>query len=315
MVANRYWRPALIGAVLAVLGACTAGGPAPLPSPSAAHAMLAATEYGPAKPRAVILAAHGFGDHGTSTFGRAAEAWAARGIATRAVDLRGFGRNPSRGVWPGADRLVADLRAETTKIRGRHPCVPLILLGHSMGGGLALAAAPALPLDGLVLAAPAIWGGDALNPLHRSAAWLAAFVAPQRRFTGRGVIRIQASDNIEMLRALARDPLRHGPPSARELMGLVRVTDRAAEAAPNVATPALLLLGERDQIVPNSAVERVFAQTAGPRDVHLYPAGWHMLFRDLQAPTVWQDVGDWTLARERPEGCTRPDAVLASRYG
>ena len=90
------------------------------------------------------------------------------------------------------------------------------------------------------------------------------------------------------------------PPSAREIFGLVRVTDRAEAAAPRVKLPALMLLGGKDQIVPNSTVRRVFAPLNGPRKVIDYPDGWHLLFRDLQAERVWQDVADWVLDVERP---------------
>ncbi|GMG84345.1 alpha/beta hydrolase [Paralimibaculum aggregatum] len=320
------WR--LLGALAALLLAgCSAGGPMPpvagvaeaLPDP-ATLVPLAPETVRPAEarqPRAVVLAVHGFGDHGASTFGDTAADWAAAGILTYAPDRRGFGHSPSFGRWAGADRLVADLRAEIGILRARHPCLPLVVVGHSMGGGLALAAAPGAPIDGLVLAAPAIWGGDALNPLHRAAAWVAALLVPEQRFTGEGVVRIQPSDNIEMLRALARDPLHHGPPSARELLGLVRVTDRAAAAAGEVTAPALLLLGEKDEIVPERATARVFARLAGPRETIRYPEGWHMLFRDLQAARVRADVAAWVLARARPAACTalrvakaRPDTAL-----
>jgi len=265
--------------------------------PGAAGVEVAATLWQPdGPPKAVILALHGFGDHGASTFRRAAEFWASRGIATVAPDQRGFGRNPSRGRWPGADALIADAAAFARAVRARFPCRPLVLVGHSMGGGVALAAARGAAPDGLILAAPAIWGGAALNPLHRAAAWLAAAAVPDRRFSGKGVVRIQASDNIEALRALARDPLYLAPPSAREIFGLVRITDRAHGAAPGVATPALLLLGAKDQIVPNRTVREVIGMLTGPRRIVEYPEGWHLLFRDLQAARVWQDVADWTLA-------------------
>ena len=154
--------------------------------------------------------------------------------------------------------------------------------------------------DGLVLAAPAIWGGDRLNPLHRLVSWTAASLFPEERFSGRGVVRIQASDNIEALRALGRDPLYLSPPSAREIFGLVRVTDRAYTAAPRVDRPALLLLGEKDQIVPNRTVREVFETLRGPSRAIIYPEGWHLLFRDLQAARVWKDVADWALAVPGP---------------
>ena len=262
---------------------------------------VAASEWLPdGDPVAVILALHGFGDYGHLTFERAAGSWAGRGIATIAPDQRGFGRNPSRGLWPGAPGLAADARAYAAEVRKRFPCTPMVVLGHSMGGGVALGAAGGgIEGDGLVLAAPAIWGGDRMNPIHRLAAWLAASVVPERRISGRGVVRIQASDNFEVLKALGRDPLYLSPPSAREIFGLVRVADLAHRAVPQVDKPSLLLLGEKDQIVPNRTVRDVFNGLGGQRKVISYPEGWHLLFRDLQAERVWRDVGDWVLQLER----------------
>ncbi|MEM6663861.1 MAG: alpha/beta fold hydrolase [Pseudomonadota bacterium] len=308
----------LAGALM-LLGACSAGGPLPAgrtaPDPHAARiapedapphttgrpGVMAASdggevvvsEWGAEEPSAVILALHGYGDYGDLTFRRAAPFWAEQGIATIAPDQRGFGRNGSRGRWPGADGLVADARGYVGQVRARFPCTPVILLGHSMGGGVAASAASGAPIDGLLLATPAIWGGGRLNPLHRAAAWIAAMVVPDQRFSGRGVVRIQASDNIEALRELSGDPLYLAPPSPREIFGLVRLVDQAAKSAGQITAPALMLLGSKDQIVPNATVRKVFARTAGPRKVIEYPEGWHLVFRDHQAKTVWQDVADW----------------------
>ena len=299
-----------------LLAGCAVGGPLPSPYTPLPEAHLEAAdgtplaidEWAPASPRAVILGVHGFGDYGPSTFAPAAVFWAALGIETYAYDQRGFGRNPSFGRWPGAGALVDDLLAAARQVRARHPCLPLVVVGHSMGGGVALAAAArGLRADAIVLAAPAIWGGAEMNPLHRLAAWSAAAFVPERRFSGKGVVRIQASDNVELLRVLARDPHYLRPPSARELMGLVRVTDLAASAAPRVDLPALMLLGGKDEILPDRAVRRVFGRLTGPRRVIDYPEGWHLLFRDLQAERVWRDVADWTLAAPGP-ACAVPAA-------
>jgi acylglycerol lipase len=269
---------------------------------------LAISEWPAEQPVAVILAVHGYGDYGPSTFARAAEFWAGQGITIFAYDQGGFGRNISLGHWPGAVALAADLRAAAAQLRARNPCLPLIVVGHSMGGGVVLAAADqgGLDADGLVLAAPAIWGGDQFNPLYRLAAWSVALIMPEHRFTGEGMVRIQASDNIEMLRALGRDPRYLSPPSARELLGMVRVADLAEAAAESVTLPSLLLLGVKDEIVPEAAVREVFARLTGPRTVIEYPEGWHMLFRDFQAEQVWRDIADWTRAIPRPDGCAVP---------
>ena len=97
------------------------------------------------QPGAVILALHGFGDAGDLTFEGAARAWSARGIAVYAPDQRGFGANASRHDWPGADALAGDAAALSRWLRARYPGVPLVVVGHSMGGGVALAAAAQRP--------------------------------------------------------------------------------------------------------------------------------------------------------------------------
>ncbi|MEO0362918.1 MAG: alpha/beta hydrolase, partial [Pseudomonadota bacterium] len=142
-----------------------------------------------------------------------------------------------------------------------------------------------------------VWGGDRLSPIYRAAAWGGALFFPDKRWTGEGVVRIQASDNIEARRALGRDPLYLGRPSSREFMGLVRLMDRAVAAAPLVATPTLTLYGEKDEVTPQETVTAAHDAIPAEKRLILYPEGWHLLFRDLQAEAVWRDVGDWIEAR------------------
>ena len=107
--------------------------------------------------------------------------WAAHaGIATYAVDQRGFGRSPGFGRWPGAETLFADLRAALAAARAAHPDLPVYVLGHSMGAAVVMAADAQAPLnaDGLILAAPGVWGGKALPLAYRMALNLAASAAP-----------------------------------------------------------------------------------------------------------------------------------------
>lgn len=247
-------------------------------------------------PRAVILALHGYGDAGDLTYRRAAAAWTARGIAVYAPDQRGFGSNPSRRHWPGVDLLADDAIHHARALRSRYPDLPLTVVGHSMGGGVALtAAALGLDADGLVLGGPAIAGGDALGGVSRTAARLLASALPDRRWTGEGIVEIQPSDNLEALRAVGADPRHYGDPSSRELYGLVLLMDRAAEAAPSVRIPTLVLMGARDEILRPRDVEKIALRIPTLTRFVLYPRGWHWLFRDLQAPRVWADTGDFAL--------------------
>jgi alpha-beta hydrolase superfamily lysophospholipase len=282
-----------LAALLLCLAACAAPRPGPLPPEALpVHAWPARGE-----PRAVVLALHGFGDAGDLTFEGAARAWSARGIAVYAPDQRGFGANASRHHWPGVDALTGDAVALSAWVRARHPGLPLVVVGHSMGGGIALAAAASgLDADALVLAGPAIAGGDALSPLYRTAARLAAAAAPERRWTGRGLVAIRPTDNAAAMARVRADPRHFGDPTSRELHGLVELMDRAAAAAPSVDTPTLVLMGARDEVLRPARVEKVADRIPGKAGFLVYPQGWHWLFRDLQAARVWQDVGDFVLS-------------------
>jgi alpha-beta hydrolase superfamily lysophospholipase len=297
-------RPLFLLAALC-LAACTAAPEPPArpdvsrsAAPETAAETLILTRWDTAgPPRAVILALHGFGDSGTLAFDEAASYWAGRGIAVYALDQRGFGGNASRRAWPGPQALVADAVDVSRRVAARHPELPLVVVGHSMGAGVALAGVPAgLRADGLVLAGPAIAGGDALNPVYRAGAWALAAALPEKRWTGGDLVQIQVSDNAEAVERVQKDPRFFGDPSSRELYGLVQIMDSAAAAAPEVTIPTLTLMGSHDEVLRPDQVRRVHDRIPGASGYILYPEGWHWLFRDLNGAQVWADVADFILA-------------------
>lgn len=251
-------------------------------------------------PAAIILALHGFNDYSRS-FEAPAAYWADRGIATYAYDQRGFGQTPHRGLWPGAARLIADLRAALDLVAARHPQTPLYLLGESMGGAVVAAALTAEPppvVDGTILVAPAVWGRETQGPLQSALLWLAAHSLPWMTVTGEG-LDILPSDNFAMLRALGRDPLVIKETRIDTIYGLVGMMDAGWEAAPHLRGPALLLYGAREEVIPEDAALAWLRRLplAGPAGEHLriaiYPDGYHMLLRDLRALVVWHDIARW----------------------
>ncbi len=103
-------------------------------------------------------------------------------------------------------------------------------LGESMGGAVVLSslASPRPPrVDGAILVAPAVWSRRDMPLSYRAALWATAHVVPWKTFTGKG-LKIWPSDNIEMLRKLARDPLFQHATRADAIYGVVNVMDEAA---------------------------------------------------------------------------------------
>lgn len=264
-------------------------------------ALLPVTVWAADEPKAVLLAVHGMNDY-ANAFALPGAWWAERArITTYAIDQRGFGGAPGIGRWHGAETMKADLRAAVAAIRAVHRDTPLYVLGHSMGAAVALAAQADAPLgaDGLILAAPGVWGGSALPWTYRLSANLAAAIAPGKTLTGERAGR-QASDNIEILRAMGADPKVIKTTRVDTVLGLVRLMGEAFERADAACADALILIGARDEIIPNSAMEHVAETYCGEVSIRRYRDGWHMLFRDNQRKRVWRDISAWLDARPAP---------------
>jgi len=247
---------------------------------------------------AVMVALHGFNDysyfiHDTAIF------LAERGIAVYAYDQRGFGAGPHRGLWPGSQALIDDLKTVTGLLHDHYPDLPLYILGESMGGAVVMAAmADADPpeTDGVILAAPAVWSRTSMTIPQRVLLWIAAHTLPWAKVSGKS-LRIRASDNTKMLEQLGRDPLVIKKTRIDTIYGLTNLMDDAYNAAGHIAVPALFLYGEKDEVIPRKPVLQTFnrcanAGYAGQRFI-IYKNGYHMLLRDLQADIVRKDILAW----------------------
>ena len=250
-------------------------------------------------PRAVIVALHGMNDY-SRAFAIPAPRWAELGITTYAYDQRGFGRSPNTGLWPGAEVMRRDLADFVGAVRARHPASPVFVLGESMGGAVTMSAlASEMPpeADGYILVSPAVWGWRALPFSYRAALWLTAHIAPWWTFTGSG-LEITPSDNIEMLRENARDPLFLKDTRTDTIYGLVGLMDDAYRVAAELdGAPLLLVYGGRDEVIPNMTTEEIAAGFGGDATVKFYPGGYHMILRDLEAAPRWDDIVAWVDAQ------------------
>jgi alpha-beta hydrolase superfamily lysophospholipase len=277
-------------------------------------------------PRAVILGLHGMNDAAQPFFADAAPLFTPEGVALYAYDQRGFGGGPHRGIWAGGPSLAADATQAVRLLRARHPGVPIFMLGESMGGAVALLAGSSAdppPVDGYILMAPALWGRDAMPGAMRGALWLAARTMPIVGFHG-SAGGLRASDNDAALERWARHPLTIKVTRVDAAYGLLRLMDEAVGVVPaccagrdGAPVPVLVLVGERDTIVPQPVARRVLRSL--PQDgldrVVAYPDGWHLLLRDLQRGVVARDILAWMPApwSAMPSGADRAGAAWLAR--
>lgn len=315
--ALRGWRLGLAAALAMLAGACSPRvqeiGPPIVESRLLPDAVVTpdgavlpvrvwAPEGGAEAASAVVLALHGFNDY-SRAFERPAPALNQGGILVYAYDQRGFGRTREPGIWPGTEVMIADAERAIAMVQAAHPGLPLFVMGESMGGAVATAAvarSPA-PVAGLILVAPAYWGWRTLSPVEGVSLELMSWLAPWMPLSGRG-LGITPSDNIEVLRELAADPLVLKEARVDGIFGLVGLMDVAYDALDEVTVPVLMLYGAREDVLPQRAVEAAVTQLEGCRGVPgsacaprvaLYEEGYHLLLRDLNAPVVLADIVAW----------------------
>ena len=250
---------------------------------------------------AVLVALHGFNDY-SNAFATVGPVFARHGILTYAYDQRGFGATIQPGLWPGTETLIADLQAVTEVLLRQHPGVPLYLLGESMGGAVVMSAladpvppeSPLARVAGAVLVAPAVWGRETMGLLPRLALAVTNALVPNLTLTAPKALHVRPSDNDEMLRAYGRDPLVLKATRVDTINGLVELMGRALASAPRFHSPALVLYGAHDQILPHAAIERMLSSL--PRhhqSIAIYRDGWHMLLRDRHGGVVVDDIVAW----------------------
>jgi alpha-beta hydrolase superfamily lysophospholipase len=242
-------------------------------------------------PDAIVLGLHGYGDY-RRAFRLAGPWFGARRIALYAYDQRGFGETDTRGQWPGALDLTQDLAEVVGLLRARHPELPLILLGESMGGAVALAALGQglASVDRLILAAPAVRGGIALRQVHDLALRLGALALPWLAVA----LRRGARPWLEPGEAarLADDPLILRHISLGTYDGLIELATQASIDPATPLPPTLLLYGALDATIPKVAIDDLAGRLDGVT-VKLYPERHHLLLHETTADEVFADCLAW----------------------
>jgi alpha-beta hydrolase superfamily lysophospholipase len=247
-----------------------------------------------APPVGVVVIAHGFAEHG-GRYAAVAERLVAAGIAVRAPDHRGHGLSEGKrtSIVRFAD-YVDDLSTVIAQARERWPSLHLVLLGHSMGGLIALdlAVRQTIPLEGLVLSAPAAC------PRGVSKLTLALGRALSRVAPNTGVLRLplnRISRDPAVVDAYNNDPLVFRTPiRARLGAEMLDAMDRVDAGLPSLLVPLLVMQGTADGLVDPGCGPHVYDR-AGSTDktLKMYDGLWHEIFNEPEREHVLDDLTVW----------------------
>jgi acylglycerol lipase len=248
-------------------------------------------------PRALVTIAHGGAEH-SGRYAWTAGQLTERGYAVYAIDHRGHGRSAGpRAYVDRIDNAVADLHTLNDLARNRHPGLPVVLLGHSMGGLIALAYALRYQDELAALALSAPLAVLEANPVARVAVRTLSAVAPRLpiyRIDGTTVSR-----DPEVVRAYDDDPLNHrGMLPARTVGEIAATVATLADRLPELRLPILTVYGSGDRLVDNAG-SKLVDERSGSDDSTLiaYDGLYHEVLNEPERDQVIADVAGWIDAR------------------
>ena len=244
--------------------------------------------------KGVVVIAHGVSEH-SGRYAHVARRLTDAGYDAYALDHRGHGRSEGGSANIGRiSSAVADIGTLIGIARGESEAPKAFLLGHSMGGALALEFALERQdeLDGLVLSAPAA-SVEAASGLELLAARALSVVTPNL-----GVFRVDptaVSRDPAVVRDYESDPLNyHRKLPARTVAELAAAAEGFPGRLPALTLPLLVMVGTADRLVPPDA-SRMIAERAGSADKRLieYDGLYHEILNEPEQDKVMDDLVGW----------------------
>jgi acylglycerol lipase len=255
--------------------------------------------FPPGMARAVVIIAHGKDEH----IGRYLHVFnelVAHGYAVYGHDHRGHGQSEGpRGVITRFDDYVDDLDLLISQVRNEHVNLPIVLLGHSMGG--LIAARYALlhqqKLSALVLSGPALLIGENAPWWQTRPLLLFGRFFPDRPMPSSEPAVL--SRDREVNRLFAADPLCNNTPTKT---GFVRQLYLASEATrprgSEITLPILLMHGEADQLTsPRGSQTWYESATSADKTLKTWTNAHHEIFNELNKDEVITYMLTWLDAR------------------
>ncbi|MCF8177131.1 MAG: lysophospholipase [Sulfuritalea sp.] len=262
---------------------------------------LAARIWMPPAPLAVLALVHGIAEH-SGRYAFLAERANAHGLGVVSLDLRGHGNSPGeRSYVERFDDYLLDVDALLAKARELAAGRPVFIMGHSMGGAIALRwlAQRQQPVAGLILSSAALKiGGDVPRLLVALAPLLSRWLPHLR---GTRIDPAVISRDPAAVAAYVNDPLvsLQAPP-ARTGAELLRVMAANRAATSGLTAPVYLFHGDADRLTDPAGSQEIYDLWGGPdRTLRLWPGNRHETLNDLDREAVIKELIDWVLAHCR----------------
>lgn len=242
-----------------------------------------------ATPDHIVLLVHGYGEH-SGRYEHVADRLTREGAVVYATDHVGHGRSAGERVLvTDFEGVCDDVHLLEERARAEHPGLPVVVIGHSMGGMIAARYAQRFGdgLTAVVLSGPVLGAWEAAEALLRLDEIPDVPIDPAT-----------LSRDPAVGAAYAADPLVwHGPFQRATLEALVATLHRI-DAGGALDVPLLWLHGADDALVPIGPSRAAFAELGGARAASkTYPGARHEIFNETNRDEVLGDVAAFVRAQ------------------
>ena len=256
----------------------------------------------PANVRLQVVVSHGLGEH-SGRYGHLTEILAPLGVSFWILDHRGHGRSQGRrGHVNHFNDYVGDLQqlVNMAAADGGNK-VPTFLLGHSMGGLIALSLARQHPeeIDGLIVSSPLLGVIAPLPALQYGMVRLLATVWPTFSLDNQ-LDPTLISHDADQVAAYRQDQLVHNKISARWIVACMTEIEQTGGQAQRIRTPILMQIAGDDRLVaPQQSLAFYEALRVSDRTLCHYPTMYHEIYNERlpDRATVLDDLKRWIVER------------------
>jgi len=252
--------------------------------------------------RDVIVVAHGLGEH-SGRYRNLVDRFVPKGFAVYAPDHRGHGLSSGiRGHVESFLQYRDDLASFIDRVREETGFEKVILVGHSMGGVIALSYSLLYPdrVSRLILSSPGLRPYKLPSRLKETLAKVLARIAPTLLLSNE-LDPSHVSRDGGVVQTYMDDPLVHDRVSPRFYVEFVKETDRLLREAPGLAVPLLLLQAGEDRLVHVGTNLKFFSAAGSPRkDLKVYEGLYHEVFNEPERDRVFADMEAWLGAAAQP---------------
>jgi alpha-beta hydrolase superfamily lysophospholipase len=262
---------------------------------------LAAAGWIPESPKAIAILSHGHREH-LGRYGHVVNALAADGFAVYGQDHRGHGRSSgTRALITDFDQVTDELNVLAIHARRRHPDVPMVLIGHSMGGLIALRYTLKYQdeLAALVTSGPAVIINDGVSPVAETIGRAVARVAPMAPLPDRGDGGCGLSTDPGICDQYAIDHRSwHGDTRLGTVAAMLDAGEDTRERFGEIRLPLLAMHGAIDTVTSPHGTKLLHAGASSKdKTIIMWEGRKHEIFNSPGRNIVIDTMRQWLAAR------------------